>query len=128
MPRFQVILAATLMVTLVSSGACAGDFVPRATNSFAAIGDDPGARSSGCAEADAAAGATTSEPDTVATMRAAPSHTSAPRSARHIGVDDASDTHSAPTTSDADDKQVPAPAHKARSGLRWQSLLPGVMK
>jgi hypothetical protein len=54
------------------------------------------------------------------------------RRAAHVGADDAAGgapaalPPSAPAA-DGDDKPAPANPHKARA-LRWQSLLPGVMK
>jgi hypothetical protein len=51
------------------------------------------------------------------------------RSAKHIGIDDvANDAH--PTAAGADapeEKPAATNTHKGKS-LRWQSLLPGVMK
>jgi hypothetical protein len=128
MPRSQLILAATLLFALGGSVACAGDFVPRATNSYASIGDDPGPRSTSCPDAGAVAAAS-NEADAATVHATEPSHPSAPRSARHIGVDDAAaDSHPDGTATDADDKPAPVATHKSRATLRWQSLLPGVMK
>ena len=130
MSRSQAILAATLLLAIGWTSALAGDFVPRATNSYAAIGDDPGTRAS-CP--DAGSSAPMNEVET--SVRNSPGPADAPpatpaRSAKHIGVDDAAtDTHAAAaTTVDSDDKPVPTTVHKPRSALRWQSLLPGVMK
>ena len=126
----QALLAAALTIAFVCSNAVAGDFVPRATNSFAAVGDDPGSRAS-CP--DGGSGPAMNETDP--SVHSSPGPASAPvvtpsRSAKHIGIDDAAvDTHAATaTTTDGDEKPVPASAHKSRSGLRWQSLLPGIMK
>lgn len=127
MPSSKGFAAAALMIVLGCSCAYAGDFVPRSSGTFGAVGDDPATRTS-CADAPNAA---MSESDVVA----APSNPgvssgqNAPvRNAKHIGVDDVvNDARAVPAASDGDDKAA-AGAHKARSSLRWQSLLPGVMK
>lgn len=123
MLRISAALAALALVC-ASSAVCAGDFMPRGTNGYA-VADDPGSRS---VAADAAASAPMSETETPGSARAA-----APARSGHIGVDGAAaENHAtAPAPSgDAEDKAAPSAAgnpHKARS-LRWQSLLPGVMK
>ena len=124
MPRFQTIVAAALLMTFGISAACAGDFMPRAASGFAAVGDDPGARS---ASVDGAM----SESDCPTTAHSDPGPAAAPRRAGHVGADEvsAADSRSSTPVADADDKSASAPSatHKSRS-LRWQSLLPGVMK
>ena len=115
---------AAFALACASSAACAGDFMPRGTNGYA-IADDPGSR---LAVADAGATAPMSEPESPGPARAA-----APVRAGHIGVDGAAAETRAATpapASETDDKAPPSAAtspHKAHS-LRWQSLLPGVMK
>ena len=130
MPGIPTIIVATLVAMLGCSSALAGDFVPRATGNFSALGDDPGARSS-CPEA--ATNVAMSEVDTTQaqdTSSARVVHVGPTRSAKHIGVDDvAADAHT--TTGAEEQKPVGAPAaspHKSRAPARWQSLLPGVMK
>lgn len=126
MPSSKAIVAAALLFALACSSACAGDFMPRSSGSFGAVGDDPASRTT-CADApnaamsesDAAPAA--SSPGTTV-VRSVPIHTS-----KHIGVDDVvSDVHVA-VPADGEEKPVAA-AHKPRSSLRWQSLLPGIMK
>jgi len=129
MSRSQAILAAMLLFAIGSASALAGDFVPRATNSYAAISDDAGTRAS-CPDVGSSAGMNEVETSLHSSPGPADPPAAAPaRSAKHIGVDDAAtDTHAPAATADGDDKPAPASAHKARSALRWQSLLPGVMK
>ena len=123
MPRIRAVFVA-LALFCASSAVCAGDFTPPATNGFAAVGDDPGSRS---AAVDAGSAAPMSEESP------GPARASAPPRSGHVGVDgnSSADNHAAtPTVNDGDDKATPAaPAnpHKAHA-LRWQSLLPGVMK
>jgi hypothetical protein len=77
-----------------------------------------------------------SESDSATTARSnasAQSSSTSARRAAHVGADEvAVDTHSAtPSSASDEDKSGGAPAaapHKVRSSLRWQSLLPGVMK
>src|SRR5262249_26886970 len=47
MLRFHIILAAALLMPLGCNAACQGDFLPRPSNGFAAVGDDSGSHSSG---------------------------------------------------------------------------------
>jgi hypothetical protein len=125
MLRSKVALAAALVAGC--SIAYAGDFVPRVgSNALAAIADDPGARS--------APSAAMSESDSCPTEAApaTPSHASpARRAAARVGADEVAaerSTAAVTAASTDDDKAVaPAPARKAHA-LRWQSLLPGVMK
>jgi hypothetical protein len=124
MSRFHAIVAAALLMTFGGTVAYAGDFMPRAAGGFAAVGDDPGSRSTSVDGA-------MSESDCPTAAHSDPGPAAAPRRATRVGADDTSaDTRaSTPVVADADDKaaSAPAPAHKSRS-LRWQSLLPGVMK
>jgi hypothetical protein len=131
MLRIQAIISAALLFAVGCSAACAGDFLPRAAGGVTVAAADPGART-GCPEAGSAA---MSESDSTATARSAASTSSSSTSARraaHVGADEvAVDTHSAtPSSASDEDKSGGAPAapHKVRSSLRWQSLLPGVMK
>ena len=125
MPRNHAIAAAVLLVALGCSCAQAGDFVPRTTGSFAAVGEGA-ATVSTCPEATSTAAM--SDADAVAAhdgVAAASVHSGPTRSAKHIGVDDVvTDAHTAAV---ADDDKA-AGAHKSRAAARWQSLLPGVMK
>jgi hypothetical protein len=132
MLRLKAMLVTTLLLAAGSTGAFAGDFVPRSGNGFAPVGDDAGARSGG---ADVAAVAAMSETDAApaAALEAVPAHASAAavvRPVARVGADDVgAATHHAPAAA-ADDEKVgaaPVPAHKTH-GARWQSLLPGVMK
>jgi hypothetical protein len=137
MLRFQAIVAVALLFAAGCSAACAGDFLPRAANGLAAVGDDPGARS---ASADVGATAAMSESEASVSARSAvPARATPARRGAHLGTDEvAADVHAAPATGDVhappaagdDDKGggTAAPAHKSRAGTRWQSLLPGVMK
>ena len=121
MLRINAVLVA-LAFACAASAACAGDFVPRATNGYGAVGDDPGARSAG---ADMGAAAPMSEAESPGPARVA----SAPVGAGHVGVEgaQAAEAH-APAATDGDEKSAaPATPHKPHA-LRWQSLLPGVMK
>jgi len=127
MLRVKIALAVALFAGC--SFACAGDFLPRASgNTLAAVADDPGARS-----ASTAAMSDESCPTEPAAAPATPAHANAPRrAAAHVGADDvAAVEHSSPAAAPAmadDDKPgPPAPARKGHA-LRWQSLLPGVMK
>ena len=122
MLRFQIALAA--MLVAIGSIACAGDFVPRAAgNTLAAVADDPVARS--------ASSAAMSEPDPapVESVPATPAHaTPLHRAAAQVGADEVVAERSSATSATDDDKSAPrTPARKAHA-LRWQSLLPGVMK
>jgi hypothetical protein len=133
MLRTQAIVSAALLLVLGCSAACAGDFLPRAAGGVTVAAAEPGARS-GCPDAGSAA---MSESDSTATTRsstASSSSSSTPvRRAAHVGADEvAVDTHSAtPSSTGDEDKgsgEAPVAPHKVRSSLRWQSLLPGVMK
>ena len=126
MLRLKIALAAALVAGC--SIACAGDFLPRTSgNTLAAVADDPGARS--------ASTAAMSEPDNCPTETAAPAtpaHASpARRAAAHVGADDVAvertTASAAPVVADDDKAGAPAPVRKPHA-LRWQSLLPGVMK
>jgi hypothetical protein len=127
MPRNYAILALLLVAATACPAVYAGDFVPRATSAYAPAGDEAGAR--------AGRVGAMNEPDSASAVRtpdadAAPAAT-AHRSA-HVGADDsAGGAHAALPPSapaaDGDDKPAPVSPHKARA-LRWQSLLPGVMK
>jgi len=129
MPRNYAILALLLVATGGCPAVYAGDFVTRAGSSYAPAGDEAGARAGRQAamnESDDAPAVRTPDTDT----GTAPA-TSARRAA-HVGADDSSGgAHAvvAPSSpaADGDDKPAPASPHKARA-LRWQSLLPGVMK
>lgn len=124
MPRIRAVFVALAFVC-ASSAACAGDFMPRATAGYAAVGDDPGPRS---ASVDVGSAAPMSEAESPGPVRA-----SAPSRSGHVGVDGnaTADNHTAATAAnDGEDKATsaaPANPHKSRA-LRWQSLLPGVMK
>jgi hypothetical protein len=131
MLRVQAILAAALLFATGCSAALAGDFLPRAAGGVAVAAAEPAARCPG-AEVNSAA---MSDSDSIATARstaAAQSSSTSARRAAHVGADEvAADTHSAtPSSTGDEDKSAAAPAvpHKAKSALRWQSLLPGVMK
>lgn len=121
MLRISATIAALALVC-GASAACAGDFMPRSTNGFA-VADDPGSRS---AAVDTGSSAPMSEPESPG-----PAHAAAPVRGGHVGVDGAAaETRAPAAASDADEKAPPSAAatpHKTRS-LRWQSLLPGVMK
>jgi hypothetical protein len=77
-----------------------------------------------------------SESDSIASARSGTASTSSSttpvRRAAHVGADEvAGDSHGAtPSSAGDEDKSGGAPTapHKVRSSLRWQSLLPGVMK
>jgi len=129
MPRNYAILALLFVAASGCPAVYAGDFVTRATSGYAPAADEAGARAGHVAainESDSTPAVRT--PDTDAD--AAPVATT--RRAAHVGADDsAGGAHavappSAPAA-DGDDKPAPASPHKARA-LRWQSLLPGVMK
>jgi hypothetical protein len=126
MLRSQAILAVALLFAAGCSAACAGDFMPRAANGIAAVADDHAGRS---VSADAGPTAVMSEPDATPVARVAPAPVTSPRRAAHVGADDvAADAH-APVVGDEDKGgSGSVPAHKSRNALRWQSLLPGVMK
>jgi hypothetical protein len=125
MPRSHVIASAALFAVFGCSAAIAGDFVSRATSAYT-VGDSAGARGS-CAEG---ASQPMSESDAAAPASAAGAaalHAGPASTAKHYGVDDGvADVRPAVAPADIDDKAVPNP-HKAHT-LRWQSLLPGVMK
>src|SRR4029453_3343231 len=126
MPRNYAILALLFVAATGCPAVYAGDFVARASSGYAPAGDEAGARIGHVAmkESDSAPAVRTPDTD------AAPVAT-APQAA-HVGTDDAAGSAhavappSAPAA-DGDDKPVPASPHKTRA-LRWQSLLPGVMK
>jgi hypothetical protein len=124
MPRYPVLVGVTMLLAVASVGVRAADFMPRVGgSSIAAVADDPAPR---------AASAAMSEPDSDAPARAFATPSAAvavPHAAARIGVDDvvADPVHAAKAGSEDDHAAVPAPAHKGRT-LRWQSLLPGVMK
>jgi hypothetical protein len=129
MPRNYAILALLLVAAAGCPAVYAGDFVTRASNGYAPGVDEAGARAGHVAamnESDETPAVRT--PDTDA--GAAP--VTAARRAAHVGTDDSSSgahavvAPSAPVA-DGDDKPAPANPHKARA-MRWQSLLPGVMK
>ena len=127
MLRSQAILAVALLFAAGCSAACAGDFMPRAANGLAAAADDHAARP---ASADAGPTAVMSEPAATAVARAALVPAASPRRAARVGADDvAADAH-AQVSADEDKGggSSSVPAHKSRNALRWQSLLPGVMK
>jgi len=133
MLRIQAIVSAALLFAAGCSAACAGDFLPRAAGGVTVAAADPGARS-GCPEAGSAA---MSESDSIAAARSSTASTSSSttpvRRAAHVGTDEvAVDSHGATPSSTGDEDKggggAPAAPHKARSSLRWQSLLPGVMK
>ena len=126
MLRLKIALAAALVAGC--SIACAGDFLPRASgNTLAAVADDPGARN--------ASTAAMSEPDSCPTEPAAapatPAHAGSRRAVAHVGADDVAvertAASAAPVAVDDDKASAPAPVRKPHA-LRWQSLLPGVMK
>lgn len=129
MLRNYAIFALLLVAVSGCPAVYAGDFVTRASGGYAPAGDDSVARAGR-----AAATAAMSESDTQVVRTpdtdAAPATTA--RRAPHVGADDATaSAHAAlppaAPAADGDDKPVPASPHKARA-LRWQSLLPGVMK
>ena len=127
MPRNYALLALLFVAASACPAVYAGDFVPRAPSGYAPAGDEAGAR--------AGRGAAMNESDCATAVRtpdadAAP--VSTPHRAAHVGTDDsAGGAHAALPASapaaDGDDKPAPVSPHKARA-LRWQSLLPGVMK
>jgi len=124
MPRNIAIVASLLL--LASSGAWAGDFVPRATAAYAPAGDEAGARSLRMAAAsmsEPASAVRTPDTDSAPTVN--------PPRAAHLGADAvASDAHVLPPSTPAaeNDDKAAQDAHKSRASRRWQSLLPGVMK
>ena len=129
MPRNYAILALLLVAATACPAVYAGDFVTRASSGYAPAGDEAGARAGHVAamnESDSTPAVRTPDTD----VDAAPVTTT--RRAAQVGTDDAAGgAHavvppSAPAA-DGDDKPAPASPHKARA-LRWQSLLPGVMK
>jgi hypothetical protein len=128
MPRNYAILALLFVAVSGCPAVYAGDFVTRASSGYAPVGDEAGARAGHVAAMNESGSApAVRTPDTDAD--AAPVTT---RRATHVGTDDsAGGAHAVvpPSTpaADGDDKPVPASPHKARA-LRWQSLLPGVMK
>jgi len=128
MLRSQAILAVALLFAAGCSAAFAGDFLPRAGNGLAPVVDEHAARS-GCA--DAGPTAVMSEPDAAPVAQAAPATVTALHRAAHVGADDVAADTQAPAVVD-DDKggggAAAVPVHKSRATLRWQSLLPGVMK
>jgi hypothetical protein len=129
MHRIEAILAVALVFAASCSAACAGDFVPRAPGGVAAVADDPGSRS----PSDMGSAAAMDESDSAARNPTPTSHSTAAQRAAQIGTDDvaSSDSHASTpaATADGDDKggSTAAPPHKSHS-LRWQSMLPGVMK
>jgi hypothetical protein len=126
MPRNYAIIA-LLFVATACPAVYAGDFVTRATSSYAPAGDEAGARAGHVAamnESDSTPAVRTPDADTAGVT--------ATRRAAHVGTDDSTGgAHAALPPSapaaDGDDKPAPVSPHKARA-LRWQSLLPGVMK
>ena len=128
MPRNYAILALLFVAATGCPAVYAGDFVTRAGSGYTPAGDEAGARAGHVAamnDSDSAPAVRT--PDTDAD--AAPVTTT--RRAAHVGSDDSGGAHAVAPASvpaaDGEDKPVPASPHKARA-LRWQSLLPGVMK
>jgi len=129
MPRNYAILALLLVAAAGCPVVYAGDFVARASSGYAPAGDEAGARAghqTAMNESDDPPAVRTPDTDTGA------SPVTTARRAAHVGADDSSGgAHAAvaPSTpvADGDDKPAPAGPHKARA-LRWQSLLPGVMK
>jgi hypothetical protein len=127
MPRNYAVLALLLVAASACPAVYAGDFVTRAS-SYTPAGDESGRAGRAAVMNDSDSAPTVRTPDTDAD--AAPVTTT--RRAAHVGADDSvGGAHavappSTPTT-DGDDKPAPASPHKARA-LRWQSLLPGVMK
>jgi hypothetical protein len=128
MPRNYAILALLLVVATGSSAVQAGDFVSRASGGYAAAGDEAGARAGRVATAamDESEAPAVRTPDADAAPPASTRHTA------RVGADDATGGAHAVVpavapVADGDDKPAPASPHKARA-LRWQSLLPGVMK
>lgn len=127
MLRSQAILAVALLFAAGCSAACAGDFMPRAANGLATAADDHAARP---ASVDAGPTAVMSEPDAAPVARVAPAPVVSPRHAARVGADEvAADAHT-PVSGDEDKggSGSSVPVHKSRNALRWQSLLPGVMK
>lgn len=117
MRRIHGVIVAALVLGAACSGVHAGDFMPRAGNALAAVGDDAAPR----------AAAAMSEPESDAPAApVAPAVSNTPRAAR-IGAGDIGAEARTGKAADDDHAAPPAPAHKART-LRWQSLLPGVMK
>ena len=127
MPRNYAILALLFVAATGCQAVYAGDFVTRASSGYAPSGDEAGARAGHVAamnESESTPAVRT--PDTDAD--AAPVATA--RRAGQMGADDSAVHAAVPASApaaDADDKPAPASPHKARA-LRWQSLLPGVMK
>lgn len=127
MPRNCAILALLFVAVSACPAVYAGDFVTRASSGYAPAGDEAGARVGRVAamnESDSTPAVRTPDTD------AAPVTTT--RRAAHVGTDDSAGAAHAvapPSTpaADGEDKPVPASPHKARA-LRWQSMLPGVMK
>jgi hypothetical protein len=127
MPRNYAILALLLVAVSGCPALYAGDFVTRASGGYAPAGDDTGARAGR-----AAAAMSESDTQVVRTPDTDTAPATTTRRAAHVGADDAAaNAHAAlppaAPAADGDDKPVPASPHKARA-LRWQSLLPGVMK
>ena len=129
MPRNYAILALLLVAAAGCPAVYAGDFVTRASNGYAPGVDEAGARAGHVAAMN--------EPDETPAVRtpdtdAGAAPVTAARRAAHVGTDDSSSgahavvAPSAPVA-DGEDKPAPANPHKARA-MRWQSLLPGVMK
>jgi hypothetical protein len=125
MPRNYAILALLFVAATACPAVYAGDFVTRASNGYAPAGDEAGraGRTTAMNESDTTPAVRTPDTDAVPVT--------ATRHAAHVGADEATvGAHAVapPATPavDGDDKPAPAP-HKAHA-LRWQSLLPGVMK
>lgn len=126
MPRNYAILALLFVAASGCPAVYAGDFVTRASSGYAPAGDEAGraARATPMNESDSTPAVRTPDTDAVPVTTT--------RRAAHAGADDAAGgAHavappSAPAA-DGDDKPAPVSPHKARA-LRWQSLLPGVMK
>jgi hypothetical protein len=130
MLRFQATLAAALFAAGCSA-ACAGDFLPRAASGgLATVADDPGARPT-CPDVASAAmseSVSIATPSSAASSRSTPTPASAQRAA-HVGTDEvAAETHAAAGDDDKSGGAAPVSPHKSKGGMRWQSLLPGVMK
>ena len=129
MPRNYAILALLLVAAPGSQAVYAGDFVPRATSGYAPAGDESSSRAGRVA---ATAAMNECDTQTVRTPDTDAAPVTTTRHAAHVGTDDAAaGAHAAlppsAVAADGDDKPAPASPHKARA-LRWQSLLPGVMK
>src|SRR5262249_53512094 len=93
MPRIHATAAAALLLALGCSSVFAGDFMPRASNGFAAVGDDAPARTR-CPDVGSSAPMSEDSPSHTSPGAAASPSASPLRSAKHIGIDDlANDAH-----------------------------------